>query len=281
MTNSLLDYYRKPQVYCMLPSQGKFYFDGIKLGIDGQLAVKAMTANDELMLKNPEALINGEAILNLISSCCPDIKNPAEVPIIDLDVILISIRHATYGENLEFTSTCPKCKEKNSLELNIGNFLDNITFIETYPFFHVNEEIKCFVKPFSYVDSQKIEIAEFEYQSVLRNLDNQNLNKSLNANQQEIKEKRDNFIKTQLTMIANCIYKVELPNETVHDRANINDFVYQLDKLNYNKLNDLIKKLNVNTVKKKFKLKCPTPECGEEFEQEVDFNNSNFFEKGF
>jgi len=280
MSNSLLEYYRKPQIYCSLPSLGKFYFDGIKLSLDGQLAVKAMTANDELMLKNPEALLNGEAILNLLRSCCPDITNPLEVPIIDLDVILVGIRHATYGEDLEFTSNCPKCKGKNTLDINITNFLDSVEFIDVTPTCNINEDLKCYIRPFSYVDSQKLEIAEFEYQSMLRNLNNSDLEKELKEKELQIKEKRDVYIAKQLEMIINCVYKIVTPKEEITDRKQINEFILQLDKLNYNKINKVIKKINRNTVKKKFDLKCPMPNCGAEFSQEVDFNNTNFFEKG-
>jgi hypothetical protein len=63
-----------------------------------------MTAKDELMLKTPDALMNGQATVEVIKSCVPSIKNPWHMPSIDIDTILIAIRIATYGENMEFSS---------------------------------------------------------------------------------------------------------------------------------------------------------------------------------
>jgi len=130
MNKILEQYYRKPQVYIALPSQGQFYNSGCKLSVDNQLAVRAMTAADEILLKNPEALLNGEAVINLIKSCCPDITNAEEVSIVDLDAILIAIRHATYGENLQFNSSCNHCKSSNELEIHYGKFLETIIMQE-------------------------------------------------------------------------------------------------------------------------------------------------------
>ena len=61
MTNPLLKAYRSSSLYISLPSGGKFYKEKPKLSADGELAVYAMTARDELITKTPDALFNGEA----------------------------------------------------------------------------------------------------------------------------------------------------------------------------------------------------------------------------
>ena len=278
MQKTLLELYRKPQVFCNLPSQGKFYLKGIKLGLDNQLSVRAMTASDEIMLNNPEALLNGEAIINLIASCCPDIADPYEVPLIDLDVLLISIRHATFGETLEFTSSCPKCKEKNTLSLHVSQFMDNINFVDKIPTFNINEDIKCYVRPVNYLDHTKTELLQFELNSLLRNIDVTNL--SDYPEKEEIKTKKNQLIVAQLNTIANCVFKITVPDREITDRKEINDFIVELDKVNFGKLEKIVRDLNKNTLNKKFNLTCPLTECGEKFEQEVNFDDSNFFGKG-
>ena len=50
MTNPLIQAYRKPALYVSLPSGGKFYDPKPKLSVDGELAIYAMTARDELIL---------------------------------------------------------------------------------------------------------------------------------------------------------------------------------------------------------------------------------------
>ena len=64
MTNkqALKDFYRSPKLYIQLPSGGKFYDDDV---IDwpesGELPILAMTPRDELIVRNPDALLNGDA----------------------------------------------------------------------------------------------------------------------------------------------------------------------------------------------------------------------------
>ena len=61
--NPLEGYFRKPAIFIELPSRGNYYKDKPKLSADNELAVFGMTANDELHLKNPDALLIGEVII--------------------------------------------------------------------------------------------------------------------------------------------------------------------------------------------------------------------------
>ena len=101
MSNPLINAYRKPTLYINLPSGGKYYNPAPKLSVDKELAVYAMTARDELITKTPDALFNGEASVSLIESCCPDIPNPRQIPVNDLMVIMLAIRQASYGTEIE------------------------------------------------------------------------------------------------------------------------------------------------------------------------------------
>ena len=66
--NPLANYFRQPKLYLRLPSQGKFYPEGAldHSQID-EYPVYAMTAKDELMFKTPDALMNGQATVEVIS----------------------------------------------------------------------------------------------------------------------------------------------------------------------------------------------------------------------
>ena len=74
--NPLGQYFRKPGLNVGLPSKGKFYKNPPKLTVDGEIAVFPMTAKDELLVKNADSLLNGDAIVQLIRSCVPDIADP-------------------------------------------------------------------------------------------------------------------------------------------------------------------------------------------------------------
>ena len=99
--NPLTSYMRQPKIYISLPSQGNFWPEhSIDMPENNELPVYSMTARDELLFKTPDALMNGQSIVDVIQSCVPNIKNAWVTPSIDLDTILIAIRIATYGEDM-------------------------------------------------------------------------------------------------------------------------------------------------------------------------------------
>ena len=46
------------------------------------------------------------------------------MPITDLDTVLIGIRIASYGEKMDYTSTCSKCNNVDEYELDLRQFVD-------------------------------------------------------------------------------------------------------------------------------------------------------------
>ena len=70
--------------------------------MDGSLPIRAMTARDELMLKSPDALLNGDSLVHIISSCVPDIIDPKKVYAPDIEAIILGIFFASYGKTIDF-----------------------------------------------------------------------------------------------------------------------------------------------------------------------------------
>ena len=125
--NPLRKYFRQPKVYLNLPSRGKFYPDGVlDMPETRELPVFAMTAKDELLIKTPDALLNGQATVDVIKSCIPNIVNPWQMPSVDLDACLVAIRIATYGEKLEITTKVPNLGEDRMFEVDLREILNNI-----------------------------------------------------------------------------------------------------------------------------------------------------------
>ena len=109
--NPLSEYFRSPKLYVRLPSGGKFYTkDIVEYPESGELPVFPMTAKDELIMKNPDSLLNGEAVSQLIKSCVPNVKNVREMISNDVDVLLIAVQGATHGDDIEVTAPCPSCE---------------------------------------------------------------------------------------------------------------------------------------------------------------------------
>jgi len=70
--NPLSGFYRAPKLYTGLPTDGKFYDEGVvEWPETGELAVFPMTAKDEMIMKNPDALLNGEAVAQVFPDSGP------------------------------------------------------------------------------------------------------------------------------------------------------------------------------------------------------------------
>ena len=106
--NPLGKYYRQPQIYITLPSKGRYYTPDVFTPTEnGEIPVLPMTAKDEMAFKTPDAMMNGQATVDVIKSCVPNIKNPWKMTNYDTDTVLLAIRIATYGETMDITFTTP------------------------------------------------------------------------------------------------------------------------------------------------------------------------------
>ena len=88
-----------------------------------------MTARDEIIFKTPDALMNGQGMVDVIQSCIPEIKDAWQISNYDLDTILIALRIATYGETMDIEFNVPGIpgiKEKVSHSLNLPALLEDI-----------------------------------------------------------------------------------------------------------------------------------------------------------
>lgn len=91
--NPLSAYFRTPELYVRLPSQGLFNKpEDFNFTVDGMIGIYPMTAKDELVLRTPDALLNGSALRQIVESCAPDVHNVPELPSPDFDVLLLGIR---------------------------------------------------------------------------------------------------------------------------------------------------------------------------------------------
>jgi hypothetical protein len=238
-----------------------------------------MTARDELQLKSPDALLNGEAVKNVLRNCVPDVADVGEIPTIDLDTILVAIRMATYGDSMEMEVT-HQCDEKtehtSNVELNLGQLLDTVTY-------HSGELVQipmpnrlvAVIRPYTMSDRNKISMASWEQMSRMQQVD---------ATETDMKKKMteagasvNKLIDVTLDIVANSVIKVVTPEgDEVTDRKFIRDWVVNLEKSDYNILDTGIKGLMDMGIAKKVKLKCDG--CGQEFDAPINFNPSDFFD---
>jgi len=274
--NPLAGYFRQPKLYLKLPSNGEFYPNGTldHSQID-EYAVYAMTAKDELIFKSPDALMNGQATVEVIKSCVPSIKDPWLMPSIDLDAVLIAIRIATYGEEMEVSSICPSCDHTNDYQINLVHYLDKASH------FHYVKEIPVgplviSIRPYNYKEITKTAIRSLEQQKIISIVNDESL-----SDEEKIERFGESFVKlTELTVdiVTGCITSIQTPTDLVTDQEQIQEFVNNSPTEVFNGINDHITKLKDEIALKAQTVSCQ--ECETTFDVELTMDQTNFFGVG-
>lgn len=272
--NPLQQYYRQPKVYIRLPSKGQFYPQGsLDTSTNEEYAVFAMTAKDELMFKTPDALLNGQSTVEVIKSCVPAILDPWQMPVIDVDAVLMAIRIATYGNEMEIGGKCPKCQSESDYLIDLTKYLGEMQNFE-YDTFVDADPLKINVKPYTYRDMTKTALKAFEQQRVLGVINNDSLDEG-----QKVEMFNESFVKlTQFTvdLISQCISSIETPTGTVSDSAMILDFINNAPRDVFDKVSHHINHLKDKMTMPEQQVQCS--ECSHEYTLQITLDAANFFE---
>jgi hypothetical protein len=276
-TNPLQKYFRRPGVHIKLPSGGRFFDDGeLELSLSGELAVLPMTAADEITLKNPDMLLNGDALDRLFRSCVPGIKNPRKISIPDMDVILLAIKLASYGEDLPVSANCPKCETKIELDVGIRPILDAVQPLSDSSDVRLGDEVVVKVRPYDFESKTILDMSAFEERQLYKYLIG-NEEMSDQERGRLFNESFDRFANLNLDLIAKCVVGVVTPEGEVTDYEFIKEFIRNLDKDSVATINNTIKSFSDAGIDRKISLKCPSEECQHEWDTDLVFDPASFF----
>ena len=275
--NPLKHLYRSKTVYVQLPSKGKFYKKPPKFSVDGEIGVMPMTTNDELKLKSPDALFNGEAMFDMLASCVPDIENPREIPACDLDVLVFAIRIATSGDEMEISSECPHCENTHEYEVNLTRFMASAKEMELDPTVQIDENTTVHVRPYSLESRMKTQIQQFHAYRMESMLNGGDISQDRKVELFNDALAAASSISVEL--VATNITKVELKSGEdvthVEDYNHIYEWVTNMDSSMYKKIIGHIRKLSDANIEKEVVLKCAG--CNKEYRSDIDLDPTNFF----
>jgi predicted Zn-ribbon and HTH transcriptional regulator len=273
--NPLKNYFRQIKLFMKLPSGTSYYApNAIKFTDSGEIGVYPMTGQDELLLKNPDALLNGEALVEIIKSCVPAVSDPKILLTNDIDALITAVRYATYNDSLETDLACPKCNHQNLFKLDLQYALDNMTYLDSQYVVNLDNGLTIFVKPYGFPEMLKGLHAQFEQSKITRAMESETI-----TDEERFKLFSSAFKELSVvtyTLILNSIIKIvdESHGVDVSDKKNIQEFLQNTEKKYIDKISDLIKQINTIGIKKTFLAKCN--KCGHEWENEIDFNPVNF-----
>ena len=278
--NPLHKYFRQPKIYIRLPSSGNYYAAGaLEKTETGEYPVYSMTAKDEIIMKTPDALLNGQATVDIIQSCMPNIKNAWRVPSIDLDAILVAIRIATYGEMLDVSTIVPGTGEEKTYEADLRLVLDKLSSAAFDPICKINDELTVKIRPLHYAEFTKNSIRSLEEQRIIKIVNDDTLEDADKLN--KFAESFKKLTEVTINMVSAGVEEVVTPDGSVTDTKFIQEFVNNADKDILKTIIDHLEEQKRRFNVEPFRVKS-TPEeiaagAPETFEVPIILDSSNFF----
>ena len=278
--NPLNKYFRQPAIYVSLPSGTNYPPHVVTPSETGELGVMPMTAKDEIRFKTPDALMNGQGVVDVIQSCVPNIKDAWHIKSYDLDTILVAIRIATYGETMEINFNVPGANENVSHTVNLPSILDQLRATKVDGHVVLDDGLKITVRPLTYKDMTSTSLQTFQQQKMYTAIQDSQL-----SDEEKAKRFNDAF-KALTDLNASILLKnidmITMPDGTeITDPAHIKEFVENANATLIKEIEDKLTQLRGQGAVKPLRLKATEDQIKKgapaSYEVLVTFDTSNFF----
>ena len=276
--NPLTQYFRGTSVFVKLPSCG-FYSksEDFEASPDGEIEVFAMTTADELLFKSPDALLNGESVARVIQNCAPGIKNIYDLPMNDVEVLLLSVRQSTYGNQIDYTSVCPHCNATNEFGIDISWLMSNMQTLEPETIAILHNKLSVKLRPYTYKSSVKAALLAFNEGKFLQMLMEEDLSDEEKAS--KAAESYKKAVDLTIELIPGSIISVHNEDEDLitDDPSYRKEWIDKASRNDTKVSEKKLKVLNSTGIPRKMPIECN--ECNQEWETEISFDPSHFFEQ--
>lgn len=275
--NPLKKFFRQPAIYISLPSGGRFWPEGtLDMPENGELPVFPMTSRDEITLRTPDALLNGQGVVDVIQSCVPNIKDAWKMPSIDVDAVLIAMRIASYGHSMDFENKCPHCGEQHTYGMDLRHMMSTIRCPD-YDQAVDAGPVKLRFAPQNYFEVNKANQISFETARLsaaieqMPNTDEKQTQAALQMNR---------LVELNQMAMANStagIQDVET-GEVISDKEFIVEFYRNIDSKLFNEIQEKMLELVKDSSIKPVPVSCQS--CGGQIDLTILFDYANFFVVG-
>jgi hypothetical protein len=276
--NPLAGHFRQPAIYLTLPSGGKWWNENaLDMPANRELPIYPMSTKDEITLRTPDALLNGQGLIDVIQSCCPNIKDAWSMPSIDVDSVLIAIRIATYGNSMSFDSKCPHCGEENTHDVDLGKPLSSLRCPDYSKLMHY-KDLKIKFKPQQYFSVNKSNMMEFEEQKIMSLLNAADMDPDEKSKQ--LTDSMNRLFDFGITSCTQSTEYIELSDgERVSDTEFIKEFYKNAESAVITQLQTQVADFATQAKPEGLNLSCQA--CLKSYSVDLTFDYSNFFAKGF
>jgi hypothetical protein len=270
--NPLKDYFRQPKIFLKLPSLGRFNDSTTITGNVESLPIYGMNGMDKILIKTPDALLNGESTVRIIQSCCPNILNAWEMTTLDIESLLVAIRIATSGSIMDISEYCPNCSTENTYELNVNKFLEHYNTCNFISDVMIGDLIVK-LKPLTYKKSTEFGLENFALQKQINHISQLEDDKEKNTLATDVFVR---FGVLQNKILLASIDYIETPNGIVSEFGFIKEWIDNCDGSDISKIKE---SMDINS--KEWRLPSNTvncSSCGFQHDIEVDLDQASFFD---
>ena len=279
-TNPLNKYFRQAAIHITLPSNGDYPPHVITPSDTGEFPVMPMTAKDEIKFKTPDALMNGQGVVDVIQSCMPNIKDAWQIKSHDVDTILIAIRIATYGETMDLQFNVPKINEQVTHTINLPATLDQIRQEKIQNTITLKDGLIVETRPLTYRDMTQTSLQTFQQQKMYSSVQSSDI-----SDEEKVKRFDESFkALTELNskVLLKNISKITTPEGAeVSDPAQIKEFVDNANATLITELQDELAVVRVQGSVKPLTLKGTEDQIKRgapaTYQVPVTFDTANFF----
>lgn len=276
--NPLTQYFRIPKLYVKLPSEGRYYDEhDVNMSMTGEVAVYPLTALDQLLLRTPDALLNGESLAKVVKNCVPDVKEPKNLVEPDINALLLGIKIATSGPSMDLTLNCPKCSHVNEFTVDLTPILEIATTTPENDSIEYNNTLIIHLRPYNFVQRNLTLLNEIQYNNAVKmiqsNADTEDPEKIAQASKTV-----DSMSRRTFAIIAQSIRSITIKEsgQEVTDTQFIEEFLAGITKEQSDVIISKIKDLNQSGIDPMHKFQCVS--CGHGWDQNIDFDPTSFFE---
>lgn len=278
VSNPLKQYYRNEKISVKLPSRGKYYSEKVLvLNEDEELGIFPMTAQDEITLQNPDALLTGQAVIDVIKSCVPAINSPRKLLSCDIDALMIAIRLASYGDEANMEINCPECESKNVYSLNLEALLNQSESLDDHYEVVLENNLTVFIKPGTFESMVRQQKAAFENTKLEEAIINPEM--SDEHRMKILARVFEKITKLNFELINESIDKVILTNDDgeeveIINRKHIAEWIKNIEKSTVDVIEEKVLDVNKVGIAKTTPAVCTS--CSHKWDARVEFNPVNF-----
>jgi len=277
--NPLKSYVRTPKLQVLLPSRGKWGDAETASKITGEIPVYPMTSKDEVMIKNPDALLNGESVASVLKSCT-GIENIYDLTNNDVEFLLVAIRYATSGNEMEIDASCPNDQHVNRVAVDLERILDSVEEMDKTYQTKLENGLKVNLRPMSFKNAQRLSLNAFQEATTLQTINDAKLPQTerIKVFNKSFEAIADLAVETMIDAIVSVVVPEGDEEKTVTDKKFIGEWVKGMSSAEAKKIQEKLDEMNREGFDHSYNVVCE--ECGTKFKTSIEFNVSNFFGTG-